>query len=167
MSDHHRPSAYRLRKGRVSESGRIYLVTAVTRYRERVFEEFHPARIAARTFHDPAFAEEAATLAFVVMPDHVHWLLQLSEQGELSRTVQLYKAKVSATLCRKVWQRGFHDHALRREEGLRAVARYMVANPLRAGLAERVGDYPFWDAAWLGEGRATYALSAEAVQVAR
>ncbi|MEJ1380959.1 MAG: transposase, partial [Candidatus Sedimenticola sp. (ex Thyasira tokunagai)] len=48
-----------------------------------------------------------------------------------------------------VWQAGFHDHALRREEDIIGVARYVVANPMRAGLADRVGDYPHWDAAWL------------------
>ena len=30
-----------------------------------------------------------------------------------------------------------------------ATARYVVANPLRAGLVTSIGDYPFWDAAWL------------------
>jgi len=29
------------------------------------------------------------------------------------------------------------------------VARYIVANPLRAGLVESVRDYPHWDAIWL------------------
>jgi len=29
------------------------------------------------------------------------------------------------------------------------MARYIVANPLRAGLVERIGDYPLWDATWL------------------
>ncbi|MBB5859537.1 hypothetical protein GGR69_001194 [Xanthomonas arboricola] len=29
------------------------------------------------------------------------------------------------------------------------MARYLIANPLRAGLVARVGDYPFWDAIWL------------------
>ncbi len=29
------------------------------------------------------------------------------------------------------------------------VARYIIANPLRAGLVGRVGDYPLWDAVWL------------------
>jgi hypothetical protein len=28
-------------------------------------------------------------------------------------------------------------------------ARYIVANPLRAGLTRRLGDYPLWDAIWL------------------
>jgi hypothetical protein len=48
-----------------------------------------------------------------------------------------------------MWQKGFHDRAIRREEDLRAVARYIIANPLRAGLVRRVHDYPLWDAIWL------------------
>ncbi len=43
----------------------------------------------------------------------------------------------------------FHDRAMRKEEDLKAAARYIVANPLRAGLVERCGDYPLWDAVWL------------------
>ncbi|MGH8412134.1 MAG: REP-associated tyrosine transposase, partial [Pseudomonas sp.] len=38
---------------------------------------------------------------------------------------------------------------IRRDEDLPAVARYIVANPLRAGLVEKIGDYPLWDAVWL------------------
>jgi putative transposase len=48
-----------------------------------------------------------------------------------------------------VWQRGFYDRAIRKEEDLLAVARYIVANPLRAGLVSQLSDYPFWDAVWL------------------
>ena len=29
------------------------------------------------------------------------------------------------------------------------LARYVVANPLRAGLVEKLGDYPLWDAVWV------------------
>jgi hypothetical protein len=32
---------------------------------------------------------------------------------------------------------------------LRHLARYIIANPIRAGLVERAGDYPLWDACWL------------------
>jgi len=48
-----------------------------------------------------------------------------------------------------VWQRGFHDHAVRREENLRALARYIIANPLRAGLTRSPAEYSFWDCVWL------------------
>ena len=45
--------------------------------------------------------------------------------------------------------RAFHDHALRANEDLRQAARYVIANPIRAGLVRRVGDYPFWNAIWV------------------
>jgi len=32
---------------------------------------------------------------------------------------------------------------------LRRVARYVVANPMRAGLVKQIGDYPLWDAIWV------------------
>src|SRR5690606_41587155 len=50
-----------------------------------------------------------------------------------------------------VWEPAFHDHALRRDEDLRSVARYIIANPVRAGLVDRPGDYPFWDCIWMQE----------------
>lgn len=49
-----------------------------------------------------------------------------------------------------VWGSGFHDRALRVEEDLLGTARYIVHNPIRAGLVARSGLYPFWDAVWLG-----------------
>ncbi|MDT4875531.1 Transposase IS200 like protein [compost metagenome] len=89
------------------------------------------------------------------MPDHLHWLVQLKGPIGLSTVIKVFKGRSARQLGLRiaiggpVWQRGFHDHALRCEEDIRKVARYIVANPLRAGLAERIGDYPFWDAQWL------------------
>jgi REP element-mobilizing transposase RayT len=48
-----------------------------------------------------------------------------------------------------VWQKGYFDRALRWEEDLKVAARYIIANPLRAGLVDQIGDYPLWDAIWL------------------
>ena len=99
--------------------------------------------------HADSVCRQAETLAYVVMPDHVHWLVRLQPQGSLGEAARRYKALFSLALGEPVWQRGFHDHALRDDEDLRAVARYIVANPLRAGLVEDIGAYPHWDATWL------------------
>lgn len=100
--------------------------------------------------------EWSQTLAFVVMPDHLHWLFSLAGNASLSGVVGNIKRhsarKVNELTDRRglpVWQRGYHDHALRSEDAVIEVARYLVANPLRAGIARRVGDYPLWDAMWL------------------
>ncbi|MCN4144087.1 MAG: hypothetical protein LC437_03125 [Thiohalomonas sp.] len=37
-----------------------------------------------------------------------------------------------------IWQRGFYDHALRDEENVRQIARYIVVNPLRVGIAKNI-----------------------------
>ncbi|GAB4346348.1 MAG: transposase [Gammaproteobacteria bacterium] len=145
-----------LRKGRVSIGGQVYLLTTVTLYRRPVFADLALGRCVVRALKRVSNAGAAESLAFVVMPDHVHWLIALCEQARLESVMRSFKAGsaklVNERLGRKgvpLWQRGYHDHALRREEDLQRVARYLVANPLRAGLVERIGDYPLWDAIWL------------------
>ena len=143
------PHSRDLRLGRHSEAEQIYLLTLVVRNRSAAFGSFAAARLVVRTMHQASVASVAETLAFVVMPDHVHWLLRLLEAVSLGEAVRRLKAKVSLAQGYPVWQRGFHDHALRREEDLVSVARYVVANPVRAGLVRHIGDYPHWDAVWL------------------
>ncbi|WP_445005378.1 REP-associated tyrosine transposase [Halomonas mongoliensis] len=136
-----------LRQGRHSLAGYYYLVTVVTRDRRPSFLQYQPAACASSSFYADSVCRHCRTLAFVVMPDHIHWLLQVD--GSLSEAVRIYKALVSCQLGSRLWQDGFHDRGLRREEDLRQVARYIVANPLRAGLVDNILDYPYWNAVWL------------------
>ena len=138
-----------MRKGRVSLPGQVYHVTAITFERQPVFLDLRSARVLISALREAQARSEAATLAFVVMPDHMHWLLQLGEDASLSAVVGAVKAVTAHGLGKRIWQSGFHDHALRQEEDLAKLARYIVANPLRAGLVQRVGDYSHWDAVWL------------------
>ena len=90
------------------------------------------------------------SLAFVVMPDHLHWLVVLQDGCELAALMHSLKSYSAHKLGGgDVWQEGFHDRALRKEEGIREAARYIIMNPLRAGLVEHLGDYPHWDAVWI------------------
>jgi hypothetical protein len=42
-----------------------------------------------------------------------------------------------------LWQRYGYEHVLRHDEATLSVARYIVENPLRAGLVKNVAEYPF------------------------
>jgi len=139
----------RLRTGRHSQAGQVYLLTMVTLNRQPFFAEFRAARCVIRTLQAEDRLSRASTWAYVLMPDHLHWLMQLGDRVDLARCVQGVKSLVSRQLGERVWQSGFHDRAMRKEEDLQAMARYIVTNPLRAGLVKRVGDYPHWDAMWL------------------
>ena len=149
------PGQKALRRGRVSARHHIYLVTTATDQRRPIFHDFDVSCAAARCFENRCFLGDANMLAWVLMPDHVHWLLQLGEQDGLVKVVSRLKSASGRQVNRvrnkqgKLWQEGFHDHALRSDEDIRVVARYMVGNPIRAGLAERINDYPFWDAVWV------------------
>lgn len=144
-----------LRKGRVSQFGGVYLVTATTAERRPLFSDFAYARLLVDELRRLQRGNLAHSLAWVVMPDHFHWLMRLDAPVPLSSVVKALKGRTARRLGPllgedgKVWQPGFHDRALRRESELLPTARYVVANPLRAGLVRRLGDYPHWDAVWL------------------
>ncbi len=150
------PRSRDLRKGRVSLDGQVYHVTS--RAASGIpFATFDTACALCRTFYPTARGSDVALLAWVVMPDHAHWLLQLGESGDLSKAVAALKRQSASEFNRikgnatgsSVWQRGFYDRAIRRDEDVAAVARYIVANPLRSGLVTQLSLYPFWDAVWL------------------
>lgn len=144
-----------LRTGRFSEPGRTYLLTTTTHERIPVFNDWLLARLLITEMRQAHELKLVTSLAWVVMPDHFHWLVELGNTPvqTLMQRIKSRSAiainKASAEHNGKLWQRGFHDRALRREEDLQSVARYIVANPLRAELVKRVGDYPLWDAIWL------------------
>jgi REP element-mobilizing transposase RayT len=89
------------------------------------------------------------------MPDHWHGLVQLGPTEALSELMRRVKAVTAREVNRHLgrqgtlWMRAYHERALRHEEDMRKVARYVVANPLRAGLVQSVGRYPYWDAVWI------------------
>ena len=144
-----------LRKGRYSEPGREYLVTIVTHLREQWFKDFYSTRLMVKEMQRLEREGSVTWLAWVVMPDHFYALLSLDGRVSLSEAMNKLKGR-SARVINKLldrtgpfWQSSFYDHALRREEDRLQLARYVVANPLRAGIVERLGDYPHWDSVWL------------------
>ncbi len=149
------PHSRDLRKGRVSEAGRAYHIRAATADRQPFFGDLYVGRelVHALRFQHERGAVES--LAFVVMPDHLHWLFVLGDGGELRTVMHSVKSFSAQRINRRigrtgaVWQDGYFDRGLRAEDDLRVVARYIVANPLRAGLVTRIGDYPLWDAIWV------------------
>ncbi len=144
-----------LRRGRTSIPHHVYLVTTATVQRRPFFLNFQAGCAAARCFEDKAILDDTKMVAWVLMPDHAHWLVQPGDRYTLTEIVNRLKS-ASARHANRVmeregalWQKAFHDRALRAEEDLRQIARYIVTNPVRAGLVYQVQEYPFWNAMWL------------------
>jgi REP element-mobilizing transposase RayT len=99
------------------------------------------------------------------MPDHVHLLVEgQSEHSDcrrfISRAKQLsgfhYRRQFGETL----WQRYGYERTLRSDETTLSIARYILENPVRAGLVRSAEEYPF-----LGSGDYTIAQVIEAMQM--
>ena len=155
-----RPSSgYRARRlEHRSVPGRTYVLTINTLYKRPVFRDDEAARAVCRV-HTAAWPwRDACLLAWVLMPDHWHGLVTLGERDTLSTLVGRFKALTSRAVEDRhrvngwLWGRGFADKALAPEDDPVAVGRHLVANPLRAGLVQRLADYAYWNAAWLQPG---------------
>jgi REP element-mobilizing transposase RayT len=145
-----------LRIGRYSETNRLYFVTTVINNRnDAIFRDFFCARLVVNEMRYLHKSGKVGSIAWVIMPDHLHWLFQLKEQDSLPNVMKQLKARSAQNINQylnktgAVWQRAYYDHALRKEEDIKEVSRYIVANPLRAGLVSYINDYPLWDAIWL------------------
>jgi putative transposase len=144
-----------LRKGRCSIPNQIYHVSTATAEWQPLFQNFQCGRVVVDCLRHEHNAGHVESLAFVVMPDHIHWLFSLSGSRSLSTCIQNVKAfsarRINEILGSNstIWQPAFYDRAIRRDEDLESLARYIVANPLRAGIVRSVREYALWDAKWV------------------
>ena len=137
-----------LKKGRHSQVGFYYHLVFSAKCRIPYFLKLDYSRKFIQILKADGDLGFTNTLCFCVMPDHVHWLFEL-KKGTLQQAPKRVKSIFSCEVRSFAWNDGFYGHTIRSDESLINVARYIVANPLGAGLVKRVGDYPHWDSAWL------------------
>ena len=90
-----KPGHAALRNGRASICNTAYLITTTTQNREPLFSHFPAACSAARCFEDAALLRGSRMLAWVLMPDHAHWLVQLGEADNLGDVIGRLKSASS------------------------------------------------------------------------
>ena len=152
--DQKSPGYSALRKGRRSIPNQIYLLTWATLHRKQRLATLPAARTVICSLKHADANEWTRTLAFVVMPDHVHWCIELGATCSLTIMMNSIKSYTGNRLRNllgvqePIWQTGFHDRAARSYENIEAICRYVVANPLRAGIVQSLGEYPHWDSIW-------------------
>jgi putative transposase len=125
-----------------------YFITSCTLDRRKAF--------VSKNFHDECRDElftlstrfGFATNAYVFMPDHIHFLAEAQRDGAaLEAFVSLWKQRTgyawSRRHGRRLWQEGYADRVLRPNDDGLAIARYIVENPVRAGLVKEVQAYPY------------------------
>lgn len=132
----------------------VHVLTTLTAPSTTPFQDFHLGRLLVHELRAAQEHDLADSLAWVVLPDRLHWLVAL-RGASAARLVQRIKARSARAInralgsCRPIWQAGYHDLPVQHEGDLLTLARQIVAYPRRVGLVRRSRDYPLWDAIWV------------------
>jgi REP element-mobilizing transposase RayT len=133
----------------VYRSGAPFLLTVCAVRRCDPFRDRQVAlRVAARLDAGMNGPQGGVLHAWCLMPDHVHVVIAGAEDviGWVCafKSVTMRDARAVGWIGR-LWQRSFHDRCLDRSgESVERAVRYIVDNPVRAGLVDDVRDWPYW-----------------------
>ncbi len=125
-----------------------YSLTLCAFSRLERFRSPQVADMVVRTFLTTAAERGFDVLAYCVMPDHAHLLAQgVAQSSAMLPFVTAIKQRSGYVFRRetggRLWQKGYYERTLRSDEDLIDVARYIEANPVRAGLVRAIGLWPY------------------------
>ena len=109
------------------------------------------ARIVAGSIHKGVDIAHYELEAYVIMPNHVHLLIQPKvAPGHLLKSLKGATAReANRLLCRTgepFWQKESYDHWVRNRTEFDKIRAYIENNPVKAGLVQNPRDYP-WSSA--------------------
>ena len=125
-----------------------YSLTYCTVQRRKIFTTQEGVSLVLAQISRAATENQFDIIAYCFMPDHVHLLVEGTADSSdckqfIARLKQYSGYYYSAAYHEKLWQRYGFEHVLRDDETTMVVAKYILENPIRAGLVNRVEDYPF------------------------
>ena len=125
-----------------------YSLTFCTAHRARLFVSEPVVALVLSQISRAAAEQDFAVIAYCFMPDHLHLLVEgESEASDCKRFIARAKQYSGYSYSKQfrgvLWQRYGFEHVLRDDELTPVIARYILNNPIRAGLVQQVFDYPF------------------------
>ncbi len=134
---------------RFQESGHSHFVTFSCYDRRPYFISPHTYDLFLQCLEDMRVHFDMCIYGYVVMPDHVHLLLNEPPQAKLANAMHYLKLSFakrlrSCTPAREngtFWQKRYHDRNLRDYREFTIKLRYLHRNPLKRGLVQSALDW--------------------------
>ena len=137
------------RQARIGLPAQIYHVTNRGNNRDWVFREGEDFRRYIDILARYKSKGEFLLYHWVLMNNHVHLLMSIPASGSLARTMHGINLAYTVWFNRKykrvghLWQGRFKSFPVEEDRYLLECGRYIERNPVRAGLVENPGDYPW------------------------
>ena len=147
------------RQARIGLPNHVYHVTNRGNNRDQVFLDEEDFRKYLEILTRYKSKESFRLYHWVLMNNHVHLLLAIPEEGSLAKAMHGINLAYTSWFNRKykrvghLWQGRFKSFPVENDRYLLACGRYIERNPLRAGIVERPGDYPWSSFLVHSEGR--------------
>ena len=142
--------------------GVLHFVTLNVRERKAAFRRSEYAQMVLQELRFECDRHPARLVAYVVMPDHLHLLLE-PQDGKLTRFLKRFKPGITLKLDalaqangrdkernwlatkgrRELWQDSKYSLSIYSPHWVRQKLNYIHENPVRAGLVENAIDYPY------------------------
>jgi putative transposase len=124
-----------------------YFLTICCDKRRRCFDDEVAATWLVSQIVQPFQTEHFEVIAYCVMPDHVHLLLEgVTDNADLRAAMHYWKQHTGFVWTqrtgRTLWQVGYYDYVLREDDLVTSIVKYIIGNPVRAGLVSDVSHYP-------------------------
>jgi putative transposase len=125
-----------------------YSLTFCTDRRQTLFTTHDVVDLVLEQIARAASEYQFEITAHCFMPDHLHLLIEGKSADSDAKQLIAHAKQYSGFYYKqargsKLWQRYGFEHVLRDEELTLVVAKYILENPVPAGLVKRVEDYPF------------------------
>ncbi len=142
----------------------VHFVTFSCYHRRQLLQSDRAKRIVIGHLGAKLTRRNGLCIGFVIMPDHVHALVWFPETGQLSGFMNEWKGQTSLAIRQlyeahfpeywskvkqtSVWQTRYYDFNVFTRPKLEEKLTYMHMNPVRAGLAQKIIDWPWSSARW-------------------
>jgi putative transposase len=135
--------------GEILSTARTFFATTKAYGGRRLLQTDRNATLLVDVLRTFVASRKFKLLDFVVMPNHLHLLITVPGGVTIEKAMQLIKGRFSYRLKKEfgypgeVWQAGFSETRADTKESIAGYREYIAQNPVKAGLAESPGQYPY------------------------
>jgi putative transposase len=143
------PRNRRLEPELYTHADRVYFMTIRAYRNQSPFVRDDLNKLVLDILREEQERQNCAVFTYCLMPDHLHFLVSPRQDGiSVLKFTNQYKGKATNRSWTvgwqgKLWQTRYYDHIVRTEENLRAIAEYILTNPVRKNLVEHTEDWPW------------------------
>jgi putative transposase len=127
-----------------------YFITVCTDAKRPFFENETLVKVVLDVLAEESGKFDFTVWGYCFMPDHLHLVLEgKTTNADMPAFIRAFKQKTGYAYRRRLsesigrlWQAGYYDHVLRRDEDLQSVLQYVFNNPVRKQMVSCFTDYP-------------------------